>query len=214
MSLNRRVSAVLEIESGSNDPMAVFMTLAVLEYLVAGEHYTWIDTLVLFVRQAGIGAVIGWWGGRLVVTAINRLELAESLYPLLTLFSGLAIFGVTGLLGGSGFLAVYLAGLVVGNQRVRAYASIRRFHDGIAWMSQIGMFVILGLLVTPHSLVTIAFPALLISGVLIVVARPLSVAMSLLPFRIPWREQIYISWVGLRGSVPIPARNVPAARRR
>ncbi len=209
MSLNRRVSAVLEIESGSNDPMAVFLTLAVLQYLVTPEHYEWSDTVILFARQMGVGALLGWSGGRLLTIAINRLELADSLYPLLTLFSGLSIFGVTGLLDGSGFLAVYLAGLIVGNTRIRAYASIRRFHDGIAWMSQIGMFVILGLLVTPSKLVTIAFPALLISAVLILVARPASVAISLVPFRIPWREQIYVAWVGLRGSVPILLATFP-----
>jgi len=209
MSLNRRVSALLEIESGSNDPMAVFLTLAVLQYLVTPERYAWSDTLTLFAQQMGIGALMGWGGGRLLTVAINRLELADSLYPLLTLFSGLSIFGVTGLLDGSGFLAAYLAGLVVGNTRIRAYASIRRFHDGIAWMSQIGMFVILGLLVTPSKLVAIAFPALLISAVLILVARPASVLISLLPFRIPWREQIYVAWVGLRGSVPILLATFP-----
>ena len=209
VSLNQRVTSALEIESGTNDPMAVFLTLAVLAYLVAPQHYAWSDTLVLFLRQMGIGALLGWGGGRLLVLALNRLELSDSLYPLLCLFTGLLIFGVTALLGGSGFLAVYLAGLVVGNRKVRAYASIRRFHDGIAWMSQIGMFVILGLLVTPSRLIPVAIPGLLISAVLILVARPLSVFLSLLPFRFPWREQSFIAWVGLRGSVPILLATFP-----
>jgi cell volume regulation protein A len=152
---------------------------------------------------------LGLGGGALLVRALNRLELSDSLYPLLCLFSGLLIFGLTAILGGSGFLAAYLAGVVVGNRRVRAFASIRRFHDGIAWMSQIGMFVILGLLVTPHKLLPVAIPGLLISAVLIVVARPIAVGVSLLPFRFPWREQAYLSWMGLRGSVPILLATYP-----
>jgi cell volume regulation protein A len=209
VSLNQRVTSALEIESGTNDPMAVFLTLALLGYLTAPQDYTWTDSALFFMQQMGVGAALGWGGGYLLVQALNRLELSDSLYPLLTLFTGLAIFGVTAILGGSGFLAVYLAGLFVGNRKVRAYASIRRFHDGIAWMSQIGMFVILGLLVTPTKLVPVAVPGLLISLVLIVVARPVAVWFSLLPFRFPWREQVYISWVGLRGSVPILLATYP-----
>ncbi len=209
VSLNKRISSVLEIESGSNDPMAVFLTLAVLGYLIAPQEYTWAQTAILLIEQLGIGALFGLAGGRLLAYALNRLELSDSLYPLLALFSGLLIFGLTALIGGSGFLAVYLAGLIVGNRKVRAYASIRRFHDGIAWMSQIGMFVILGLLVTPSRLIPVAVPGLLISAVLILVARPLSVWLCLLPFRFPWREQAYVSWVGLRGSVPILLATFP-----
>ncbi|MGH8517421.1 MAG: potassium/proton antiporter [Panacagrimonas sp.] len=207
--LNERVTSILEIESGANDPMAVFLTLAVLQYLLAPQDYDAFDSVVLFMQQMGLGALIGIGGGRALVWAINRLELSESLYPLLAFFGGLLIFGVAGLVHGSGFLAAYLAGLVVGNQRTRAFAGIRRFHDGVAWMAQIGMFVGLGLLVSPHKLLPIADEGLLIAAVLIVLARPAAVLLSLLPFRLPWREQIFMSWVGLRGSVPIVLATFP-----
>lgn len=207
--LNERVTSVLEIESGANDPMAVFLTLALLQYIQAPFSWNATDSLLLFVQQMGLGALIGIGGGRALVWALNRLELSESLYPLLAFFGGLLIFGVAGVLHGSGFLAAYLAGLIVGNRRTRAFAGIRRFHDGVAWMAQIGMFVGLGLLVTPSELRPIVHEGLLIALVLIVLARPVAVAASLLPFRLPWREQVYISWVGLRGSVPIVLATFP-----
>lgn len=209
VTLNQRVTSVLEIESGTNDPMAVFLTIGLLSYLAAPEQYGLARFLLLLVQQMGIGSVLGLAGGWMLVRALNNLELSDSLYPVMALFSCLLLFGLTSLLGGSGFLAVYLAGLILANRRVRAFASIRRFHDGIAWMAQIGMFLILGLLVTPHKLLTIAVPALLIALVLTLLARPLSVVLSLLPFRIPWREQVFISWVGLRGSVPIVLATFP-----
>lgn len=209
VSLNERVSSALEIESGSNDPMAVFLTLAVIGYLQAPADFSWVDALILLFQQMSLGTLIGLAGGWLLVRALDRLELADSLYPLLALFGGLSIFGITANLGGSGFLAVYLAGLFVGNRPIHAASSIRRFHDGIAWMSQIGMFVILGLLVSPNDLIALSVPGLLISVVLILVARPVSVFLGLLPFRFPLREQLYISWVGLRGSVPIVLATFP-----
>jgi cell volume regulation protein A len=209
VNLNERITSVLEIESGTNDPTAIFLTLALLHYLQSPETYGLTDALLLLVQQMGLGAVTGIFGGRLLAQALNRLELSDSLYPLLALFSGLLIFGFTGVLGGSGFLAVYLAGLELGNRRVRAYASIRRFHDGVAWMAQIGMFVGLGLLVTPGELLGIAIPGLLIALVLIFVARPLAVWVGLLPFRFRREEVAYIAWVGLRGSVPILLATFP-----
>lgn len=209
MSLNQRVSAALEIESGTNDPMAVFLTLALILYLQAPAQFGVDAAAWMFLQQLAIGAAMGLAGGAVLVRALNRLPLADSLYPLLALFGGLLIFGLTALANGSGFLAVYLAGLILGNRPIRAAAGIRRFHDGIAWMSQIGMFVILGLLVTPSKLVPLIQPGLLISAVLIVVARPLAVWLSLLPFRFPWRERLYIAWVGLRGSVPIVLATYP-----
>ena len=207
--LNERVTSILEIESGANDPMAVFLTLALLAYIQLPAEYEALDSLLLFVQQMGLGALIGIGGGRALVSAINRLELSESLYPLLAFFGGLLIFGITGMLHGSGFLAAYLAGVIVGNRRTRAFAGIRRFHDGVAWMAQIGMFVGLGLLVTPTELLPIADEALLIALVLIVVARPVAVLFSLMPFGLPLREQVYMSWVGLRGSVPIVLATFP-----
>jgi cell volume regulation protein A len=207
--LNERITSALEIESGTNDPMAVFLTLGLLEYMRAPADYHWYEGLIFLVQQMGLGVAIGVYGGRALVWSLNRLNLSDSLYPLMALFSGLFIFGVTASLHGSGFLAVYLAGVVLGNRRVRAFGSIRRFHDGVAWTSQIGMFVILGLLVTPSKLLPVAVPALLISLVLILVARPLAVVLALSPFRFPLREQTYIAWVGLRGSVPIVLATFP-----
>ena len=209
VNLNERVTSALEMESGSNDPMAVLLTIGLIEYLKAPAEFGALQAVWLGVQQLGLGALIGWGGALLLVRAINKLELPDSLYPLLALFGGLLIFGLTGMLGGSGFLAAYLAGLIVGNRRIRAAASIRRFYDGVAWTAQIGMFVILGLLVTPSKLLPVALPGLLISAVLILLARPLSVFLSLAPFRFPWREQLYIAWVGLRGSVPIVLATFP-----
>ncbi|MGQ0620260.1 MAG: potassium/proton antiporter [Panacagrimonas sp.] len=207
--LNERVTSVLEIESGANDPMAVFLTIALLEYLMMPEEFAAIDSVLLFVRQMGLGALIGYGGGRLLVWSLNRLELSESLYPIMAFFSGLLIFGFAASLEGSGFLAAYLAGIVLGNRRVRAYAGIRRFHDGIAWCAQIGMFVILGLLVTPSELLPVARDGLLIALMLALLARPVAVFVSLVPFRLPLREQAFMAWVGLRGSVPIVLATFP-----
>lgn len=207
--LNERVTSILEIESGANDPTAVFLTLALLQYILMPDGYEPLDSAIFFVQQMGLGALIGILGGRALVWALNRLEMSESLYPLLAFFGGLLIFGFTSLLHGSGFLAAYLSGLVVGNSRTRAFAGIRRFHDGVAWMAQIGMFVGLGLLVTPSELLPIADEGLLIAAILIVLARPLAVGLSLIPFRLPWREQVFMSWVGLRGSIPIVLATFP-----
>jgi len=209
VSLNKRVSSTLEIESGTNDPMAVFLTVALVLFLQAPDSFGASDALWMFAKQMAIGSALGMAGGWLLSRAIDRLHLGDSLYPLLALFGGLLIFGITALVGGSGFLAVYLAGLLLGNQPIRAAASIRRFHDGIAWMSQIGMFVILGLLVAPHQLLPLIGSGLLISVVLILLARPLAVWISLLPFKFPQREKTYIAWVGLRGSVPIVLATYP-----
>jgi cell volume regulation protein A len=140
---------------------------------------------------------------------LNRLELSDSLYPLLALSGGMLVFGGTSLLGGSGYLAAYIAGLVLGNYPLRSMASIKRFHDGIAWLAQIGMFLILGLLATPARLLPLAGAGLGIALVLILVARPLAVALSLLPFHYAWRERAFISWVGLRGSVPMVLATFP-----
>ncbi|HWY25839.1 MAG TPA: potassium/proton antiporter, partial [Nevskia sp.] len=167
------------------------------------------DALLLFVRQMGLGLLMGVGGGWVLKLLLNRLELSDSLYPLLALSGGMLVFGGTSLLGGSGYLAAYGAGLVLGNYPLRSMASIKRFHDGIAWLAQIGMFLILGLLATPSRLLPLAGAGMAIALVLILVARPLAVALSLLPFRYPWREQAFISWVGLRGSVPMVLATFP-----
>ena len=202
-TLKERVTATLEIESASNDPMAIFLTIALLEVLAAGQTELSVAVVLSFLRDFGIGAVLGIGGGRLLVWLINRLRLVTGLYPLLAAAGGLLVFAVTQQLHGSGFLAIFLAGLVLGNSQVQAGQNILRVHDGLAWLSQLGMFLILGLLVTPRELVDVALPALAIAAFLMVVARPVAVVASLLPLRFPWREQVFISWVGLRGAVPV-----------
>jgi cell volume regulation protein A len=202
-TLQERVASTLEIESASNDPMAIFLTVALLGLLSAGKTQLEYGVLVFFVEQFGIGGVLGVTGGRILVWLINRLRLHTGLYPLLAMAGGLLIFGATQQLGGSGFLAIFLAGLVLGNSQLRAAQNILRVHDGLAWLSQIVMFLILGLLVTPSQLIPIAVPALGIAAFLILVARPAAVMASLLPFRIRWREHVFVSWVGLRGAVPV-----------
>ena len=202
-ALQKRVASTLEIESGSNDPMAIFLTVALLEVLAAGKSTLEASVALSFLVQFAIGAAAGVAGGRLLVWLINRLRLITGLYPLLAAAGGILIFAAAAQLGGSGFLAIYLAGLVLGNSRLQAAQNILRVHDGLAWLSQIVMFLILGLLLTPSQLLHIALPALALAATLMLVARPLAVLTSLLPFRFPWREQVYIGWVGLRGAVPI-----------
>ena len=202
-ALQERVASTLEVESASNDPMAIFLTVALLGVLATGGTTLDGAVAVEFVKQFGIGAVLGLAGGRLLVWLINRLTLLSGLYPLLASAGGLLVFAVTAQLGGSGFLAIFVAGLVLGNSRMQAAQNILRVHDGLAWLSQLVMFLILGLLVTPRELIGIAAPALAIAMFLIFVARPLAVALCLLPFRLPWREHAFVSWVGLRGAVPV-----------
>ena len=202
-TLQERAASTLEIESASNDPTAIFLTIALLELISAGKTELEIGVLSDFVKQFGIGAALGMAGGRLLVWLINRLQLHTGLYPLLAAAGGLLTFAATQQLGGSGFLAIFLAGLVLGNSQLQAAQNVLRVHDGLAWLSQIVMFIILGLLVTPSELVHIALPALGIAAFLILAARPAAVVVSLLPFRFPWREQAFIGWVGLRGAVPV-----------
>lgn len=203
LELKQRVGATLEIESGSNDPMAIFLTVVLIELILAGNATVSITVMLEFVRQMGLGGLLGVLGGLAAARLINGAVLSTGLYPLLAMASGLVVFGVTAVLGGSGFLAVYLAGIVLSNRHIQSAHNILRFHNGLAWMSQIIMFMMLGLLVTPSDLLPTGGQALLIALALIFIARPVAVVISLLPFQFSWREQAFISWVGLRGAVPI-----------
>jgi cell volume regulation protein A len=163
----------------------------------------------IFATQMLGGAAIGYAGGRVLLWLINRVEIAAGLYPILAAALALAIFAGAQLVEASGFLAVYLAGLVLGHNRHRAQQVISRFHDGLAWLAQIGMFLLLGLLVSPSQLVSAWGAEIAISVVLILLARPVAVWLSLLPFRFTWREKAFIAWVGLRGAVPIFLASIP-----
>lgn len=203
LNLKQRVGATLEIESGSNDPMAIFLTITLVEMLRVGQESFDLSFLVVLIQQFGIGGVCGIAGGLGLAWLVNRVRLASGLYALLITSGAILVFSATNSIGGSGFLAIYLTGLVLGNRRVHHLQNILHVQDGMAWLSQIGMFLMLGLLVTPSELLPVALPATLIALFLVFVARPLAVLISLAPFVFSWRERLFIAWVGLRGAVPI-----------
>lgn len=208
MRLRPRVRAVLEVESGTNDPFAVFLTLLLVQMLLVGDRSV-SNALVTLAREAALGCVIGYLGGKTIAWVLNRLTLAQGLHAPFVAVSALVVFALTNAVHGSGFLAVYLAGLVVGNQKTRAHNSVIVFLDAITWLAQIVMFVVLGLLAWPHRLAESLLGAIAVALVLMLVARPAAVFLCLAPFKFQWREKVFISWVGLRGAVGIFLASIP-----
>jgi potassium/hydrogen antiporter len=213
ISLKGRLKPLLELESGSNDPMAVFLTVGLIQ-LITQPGSSPMGLVGFFLLQMLVGAVVGYGMGRVMQFLVNRLRLGyEGLYPVLTLSLVFLTFGLADVIGGSGFLAVYLAGIVLGHYDVIHKRSLLRFHDGLAWLMQIAMFLTLGLLVFPSRLVPIMGVGLLVAGCLMLVARPVSVFAGLLPSTLNWREKTFVSWVGLRGAVPIILATYPLLAR-
>ncbi|MCK9306141.1 MAG: potassium/proton antiporter [Methanoculleus sp.] len=199
----------LEFESGSNDPMAVLLTTGII-VLILTPGSSVFAFVPMFVQQMTVGGLFGYGMGKASVYLINRLKLeSEGLYPVLSLTMVLLTYGLTAIVGGNGFIAVYIAGLVMGNSIIVHKKSLLRFHDGIAWLMQIVMFLALGLLVFPSELVPAVVPGLLVALFLILIARPVAVLITLLPWKMPMNEKALVSWVGLRGAVPIILATYP-----
>ncbi|HOG84709.1 MAG TPA: potassium/proton antiporter [Deltaproteobacteria bacterium] len=209
ISLRGQLKPLLEFESGSNDPMAVFLTIGMIQVLTQPESSLW-DMVRLFALQMSIGLAAGYVMARVTLYLVNRLKLGyEGLYPVLTLSLALLTYGLSDKLGGNGFLAVYITGIIAGNSKFIHKRSLLQFHDGLAWLMQITMFLTLGLLVFPSHLLPVMGLSLLIAVCLILVARPAGVFLSLLPSPFSFREKAFISWVGLRGAVPIILATFP-----
>jgi potassium/hydrogen antiporter len=205
--IRERIRSTLEIESGSNDPIAIFLTISLVQILAMGET---IDPAAMsasiitgFLREMIIGGLIGLGGGYLIVRIVEKIDIDRGLLPILVLALSLMVFGVAGFAHGSGFLAVYVAGMVAGNANLRSAAAIKRFQDGLSWLSQIIMFLVLGLYATPSQFIPILIPSVLLALILIFIARPVAAGICLLPFRFTKAETAFLSWVGLRGAVSI-----------
>lgn len=205
INIRERVRATLEVESGSNDPMAVFLTATFVDMIVASPEASapLLDFIQAFVVQIGLGAASGFVGGWLIAQTINRLRLEPGLYPIIVLGLSLLLFALISLIGGSGFLAVYLAGMMAGNLGRQGMGLLRRFQDGLTWLSQIAMFLMLGLLAAPSEFEKIWLQGLVVALFLMFVARPVAVWLCLSPFHFTREETAFISWVGLRGAVSI-----------
>jgi len=208
LRLRPRVRAVLEVESGTNDPFAVFLALLLIEILLVGDQ-SWSHAMMIFLRDAILGCIIGFAGGQIITLVLNRLVLAQGLHAPFVAVSALVVFAFANAVHASGFLAVYLAGLVVGNKQTRAHNSVVVFLDAATWLAQIVMFVLLGLLAWPHRLADTLLGAIAISLMLMLVARPVAVLLCLAPFKFPVNEKIFLSWVGLRGAVGIFLASIP-----
>jgi cell volume regulation protein A len=209
VSLKGRLKPLLELESGSNDPMALFLTTAMIG-LVNQQNLSWWMIAVQFVVQMTVGGLVGLVLGWLTTKAFNRLRLDyEGLYPVSGIGVVLLVFGVAASIGGNGFLAVYIAGIILGNSDFLNKRGLMRFHDGVGWLMQIAMFLVLGLLVYPSHVAAVAGGGVLIAAFLMFVARPVAVLVSLSVFRMKFQEKVLVSWVGLRGAVPIVLATFP-----
>jgi len=208
LRLRPRVRATLEVESGTNDPFAVFLTLLMVEFLLVGD-LGWSRALLIFLRDSVLGCIIGIAGGRIIAMVLNRLALPQGLHAPFVAVSALVVFAAANSLHSSGFLAVYLAGLAVGNRQTRAHNSVVVFLDAVTWLAQIVMFVLLGLLVWPQRLAHSLLGAIVVALTLMLVARPAAVFVCLAPFKFQWREKLFMSWVGLRGAVGIFLASIP-----
>jgi len=204
VKIYKRVRSMLEVESGSNDPMAIFLTVLFIEMILAQQYAGLFATFLLeFGWQVGLGLIGGVVGGYLIVEIANRVRLEEALYPILVMACALCVFAAVAYLGGSGFLAIYAAGVVAGNRPMKAAATLRRYQRGMTWLAQIVMFLVLGLFVTPSEFGAVLVPALLLGLFLMLLGRPLAVLLCLLPFRLDRATITFNAWVGLRGAVSI-----------
>jgi len=209
IQLSGQIRETIELESGSNDPMSVFLTIALLR-LVKEPDAGMMDLFILFIQQMGLGAVGGFLFGKVSIFLINKIKLQyEGLYPVLTITIALLSYSLTSYIGGNGFLAVYLTGLILSDKDFIHKKSLLRLHDGVSWLMQIIMFLLLGLLVFPKQLLSVVWIGIVLSVILIFIARPLSVYISLAFAKLNFKEKAMISWVGLRGSVPIILATFP-----
>lgn len=205
MNLKHNLRPMLELESGSNDPMAYMLTIVLIQF-IQSSGMSGAQIAGSFLVQFIVGTVSGYLLGKFAIFMLNRLNIDnQSLYSILLLSFVFFTFSFTDLIKGNGYLAVYIAGMMVGNNRIRFRKEIYTFMDGLTWLFQIIMFLCLGLLVNPHEMIAVALVALLIGVFMIVIGRPLSVFLCLLPFgkRITFKSRLFVSWVGLRGAVPI-----------
>jgi len=211
IAIREQVRSTLEVESGSNDPMAIFLTVILVELILAGGSAGDMSRqfAIAFAAQMGLGIALGLAGGFLLIATAKRVTLEGALYPIGILSAAICLFSLTGLIGGSGFLAVYVAGLVAGNGGMTGSPGLRRFMEGTTWLAQIAMFLTLGLLATPSTFLDVALPAIGIALALTFLCRPLAIWVCLLPFGYRRRETAFISWVGLRGAVTILLGIIP-----
>jgi cell volume regulation protein A len=210
LALPKRVTATLEVESGLNDPMSIFLTVLLTQQIMAPGSFTVTHAAMLFAKEMGVGVLLGAGGGYFMLLVLRRLKVEPAIYPVLAVMSSLLLFGAAQSVGASGFIAVYLAGVVVGNSEHRFTPAVEQFFDAIGWLAQIVLFLMLGLLATPHMILSVPWLVLAATtATLLLAARPIACVACLLPFGFNLRETAFMSWVGLKGAVPIYLVIVP-----